>query len=408
MNKNLCKVSSQPIISCHDFGKQPLGNGFLNKEEFDKEYFFDMAIGFSKESLLLQLLEQPENSEMFHEEYAFFSSTSEGMKKHFKKFSDDIFNSKYFNNDDNFVVELGCNDGILIDNFAKKNIRHLGIEPSLNVADVARGKGINVISKFFEKKLASEIISKYGKANIFMAANVMCHIPSLNDVIEGIKLLLKPNGVIIFEDPYLGDVITKKSYDQFYDEHVFIFSALAIQKLFEKFNLELINLEPQLTHGGSMRYYLAHKGFYEKSENVDKIINQELNLGLNKEITFRKFSDDVKKSRNDLIKLLKSLKKEGKTIAGYAATSKSTTILNYCGIGPDLIDYITDTTPIKQNKFSPGMHIPIVDYEYFKNNPPDYAFLFAWNHSKEIMEKEKDFMHSGGKFLTHVPEVRIL
>ena len=157
-----------------------------------------------------------------------------------------------------------------------------------------------------------------------------------------------------------------------------------------------------------MRYYLAHKGFYEKSENVQEIINQELALGLNKEITFNKFSENVKKSRNDLIQLLTKLKKEGKTIAGYAATSKSTTILNYCGIGPDIIDYITDTTPIKQNKFSPGMHIPIFDYEYFKNNPPDYAILFAWNHSKEIMEKEEDFMNSGGKWITHVPEVRIL
>ena len=408
MSENFCKVSSEKILSLHDFGKQPLGNGFLAKKDFSKEYFFDMSIGFSKKSLLLQLLQQPNDYEMFHGEYAFFSSTSNGMKKHFRKFAEEILNSKYLSKNDPFVVELGCNDGILIENFSNNNIRHLGIEPSLNVAEVARGKGINVISEFFTSKLASEIISKYNKADVFMAANVMCHIPSLVDVINGIKLLLKPSGIVIFEDPYLGDVINKNSYDQFYDEHVFIFSALAIEKVFSEFDMELINLKPQITHGGSMRYYLAHKGFYEKSENVQKIINQELDLGLNKEITFNKFSENVKKSRNDLIALLKKLKKEGKTIAGYAATSKSTTILNYCGIGPDLIDYITDTTPIKQNKYSPGMHIPIVDYEHFKKNPPDYAFLFAWNHSKEIMEKEKDFINSGGKWITHVPEVRII
>lgn len=408
MVKNVCRVSSDPILSFHDFGKQPLGNGFLKKEEFKNEYFYDMSIGFSKESLLLQLIHQPSINEMFHEEYAFFSSTSEGMQRHFRKFAEDIINSKYLSDKEKFVVELGCNDGILIENFARKNIAHLGIEPSLNVAEVAKKKGVNVISEFFTKELASKIVSKYGKADVFMAANVMCHIPSFNDVVEGISLILKPSGVVIFEDPYIGDVINKNSYDQIYDEHVFIFSALAIQKVFDKFDIELINLEPQTTHGGSMRYSLAKKGYYKKSDNVQKIIDQELLLGLDKEITFLKFSENIKKSKNDLVELLKSIKKEGKTIAGYAATSKSTTILNYCGIGPDLLDYITDTTPIKQNKFSPGMHIPIVDYQYFKDNPPDYAFLFAWNHSKEIMEKEKDFINSGGKWITHVPEVRIL
>lgn len=408
MNNILCKVSSEKLLPVHDFGKQPLGNGFLTKKDFVKEYFFDMSIGFSKKSLLLQLLQQPSIDEMFHDEYAFFSSTSSGMKKHFKKFADQIISSKYLCKEDPFVIELGCNDGILIENFAKNKIRHLGIEPSLNVAEVARRKGINVVTKFFNSNLASEIISKYDKADVFIAANVMCHIPSLNDVIEGIKLILKPSGVVIFEDPYLGDVIKKNSYDQIYDEHVFIFSALAIEKVFNNFGMELINLEPQTTHGGSMRYFLAHKGFHQKSENVQTIINNEISLGLNKISTFNKFSENVKKSKADLIKLLNKIKGEGKSIAGYAATSKSTTILNYCQIGPDIIDYITDITPIKQNKFSPGMHIPIVDYEYFKNNPPDYAFLFAWNHAKEIMDKEQDFIKSGGKWITHIPEVKIL
>ena len=236
----------------------------------------------------------------------------------------------------------------------------------------------------------------------------MCHIPNLKDIIQGIKKILNTKGVLIFEDPYLGDVIQKNSYDQIYDEHVYIFSALAVQKIFNMFDMELIDLQPQSTHGGSMRYFISHKGSYEQSNNVEKIINKEINLGLNKESTFRNFSINIQNSKIALKELLKTLKSQGKKIAGYGATSKSTTILNYCNIGPDLIDYITDTTPIKQKKFSPGMHIPIVDYQYFKDNPPDFAFLFAWNHSNEIMEKESEYTNSGGKWITHIPNVRII
>lgn len=407
MSNNLCRICSQPLLPIHNFGKQPLGNGFLTESEFNKEYFFDMSIGFSSESSLLQLIEQPDKENMFHKEYAFFSSTSEGMKKHFKNFASEIMNSKFLNNN-SFVIELGCNDGIMLKNFADNNIKHLGIEPSLNVANIAKNKGINVITEFFTKDLSFKISKKYGKADVFLAANVMCHIPDLNEVAESIKNILNPEGVCIFEDPYLGDLIQKKSYDQIYDEHFYIFSALAIKKVFDKFDMELIDLQHQETHGGSMRYFLSHKGSHQISKNVRKILSDEINLGLDIDQTFKKFSEDIKKSKDDLVRLFNQIKSQGKSIAGYAATSKSTTILNYCGIGPDLIDFITDTTPIKQNKFSPGMHIPIVNYQFFKDNLPDYAFLFAWNHIDEIMMKEKNFSYSGGKWITHVPSVKVL
>ena len=408
MTDTFCRLTGKKLNKILDFGNQPLGNGFLMPEKYKHEYFYNMSVGFSEETFLLQLNEQPAPEKMFHDEYAFYSSTSKKMGDHFQKFVDSLFNTNFINDKDPFIVELGCNDGILLKHVASKGIRHLGIEPSLNVAKVANMNGVNTCSEFFSEDLSKRLINKHGKANAFIAANVMCHIPNLKDTVKGIKSMLKTDGVLIFEDPYLGDVIQKNSYDQIYDEHVFIFSALAVQKIFNEFDMELIDLQPQITHGGSMRYFISHKGSHEKTKNVQRIINNEINLGLNKQSTFIEFSNTIKKSRNDLRELLKHLKSQGKKIAGYAATSKSTTILNYCGIGPDLIDYITDTTPIKQNKFSPGMHIPIVDYQYFKDNQPDYAFLFAWNHAKEIMEKETEFSNNGGKWITHIPYVGVL
>jgi methylation protein EvaC len=330
------------------------------------------------------------------------------MTAHFKDFAKSVLESDFISGNNPFIVELGCNDGILLKNFAELKVRHLGIEPSLNVAKVANEEGVQTISEFFTEKLAESIVKKHGQADVFLAANVMCHIPDIIDVVKGIKKLLKPTGVVMFEDPYLGDIISKVSYDQIYDEHVFLFSALSVKYLFSLHGMALIDVIPQQTHGGSMRYVLANEGVYSASDSVNQLLLKEKSQGLDKTTTFEKFSRDVAQSKIELKQLLEDLKKQGKRVVGYAATSKSTTILNYCGVGPELIEYICDTTPIKQGKYSPGMHIPIVPYEVFKMNPPDYAFLFAWNHLDEVMEKEKQFASSGGKWLTHVPRVKIL
>jgi methylation protein EvaC len=403
-----CRVSGKKLAPVIDLGRQPLGNGFLTENEFSQEYFFPMAAGFCEESKMFQLLEQPEPKKMFHDNYAFFSSTSKHMQTHFQKFAQDILKSPVLNNEKSFVVELGCNDGILLRQFSKKRIRHLGIEPSLNVAQIAASHGVNTISEFFGEELAGRILKKEGPADCFLSANVMCHIPDILGVARGIKRLLKPKGLLIFEDPYLGAMIRKTSYDQIYDEHVFLFSAHSVQTLFRKVGMDLISLEPQKTHGGSMRYTLAHEGVFPPDDRVQKVLDEEKNIGLDRLDGFRTFGNKVEKSKTDLLLLLSELKKKGKKVAGYAATSKSTTILNYCQIGPDLIRCIYDTTPIKHGKFSPGMHIPIRPYEEFVRQPPDYAFLFAWNHSEEIMAKEQGYMTHGGKWITHVPEVRVI
>jgi methylation protein EvaC len=408
MKTTYCRISGKPLTEVVNFGPQPLGNGFLQSSQIPGEYFFPMAVGFCETSMMLQLIEQPAPEQMFHDHYAFYSSTSSYMARHFKEFAEQVMGSGYLGKMDAYVVELGCNDGIMLKNFAERKIRHLGIEPSLNVAQEANKHGVRTRSEFFSEELAETIVREDGQADAFLAANVMCHIPDIVGVVKGIRKLLKPTGVVMFEDPYLGDVVAKTSYDQIYDEHVFLFSALSIQHLFGLHGMELIDVLPQKTHGGSMRYVLAHRGAYPVKDSVTQLISKERAQGLDRLLTFKTFRANVEKSREDLVALLKKLKAQGKRVAGYGATSKSTTILNYCGIGPDLIEFISDTTPIKQGKLTPGMHIPVVPYEILKSSPPDYAVLFAWNHAEEIMAKEKDFIASGGKWIVHVPEVKVL
>ena len=403
MNCRTCNNTINPFMS---FDKMPIANGFLNENEFNDEFFFEMKTAFCDKCFTFQLVDQPDPKKMFHENYAFFSRQSKKMQEHFKKYADWVCENYLFDKNDPFVIEIGSNDGILLENFSKKKIKHLGIEPSANVAKEAQKHGVNTEIKFFNKDTANEVVENYGKASAILAANVMCHIPDLKNIAEATYLALDQNGVLIFEDPYLGDMIEKTSYDQIYDEHVYIFSAISIKNIFEKYGFELINLLPQSVHGGSMRYILAKKGSYKAEKIVDDFLAKEKKMGLDLPETYEKFKKNCEKSRDDLIKILNEEKKLNNRIVAYGATSKSTTILNYCKIGPELIEYISDTTPIKQNKFSPGMHIPVKSYENFIARPPDTALLFAWNHAEEIMEKEKQFSKNGGRWIVHVPIVK--
>ena len=400
----ICRSNYEPFMS---LGKMPIANGFLTAEEFKDEYFFELSIGFCENCKMVQLMEQPDRNKMFNDHYAFYSSTSKNMGLHFEKFANHIMNN-YIRSSNPFIVEIGSNDGIMLQHFVDRNIRHLGVEPSANVAEVAMKKGINTICEFFNEELAHQIVSEYGQADAFLGANVMCHIPYLHSVINGIDILLKPDGIVMFEDPYMGEVIENISYDQFYDEHVFLFSVLSISYLFGQHGMEVIDVEPQWTHGGSMRYVIARKGVRPVSKRVSTYLEKEKSLGLNTPLVYERFKRNCEHSRDVLISLLKEIKQQGKRVVGYAATSKSTTILNYCGIGQELIEFISDTTPIKQGKFSPGAHIPVRPYEEFLSNYPEYALLFAYNHAKEIMAKEQKFMESGGKWIIYVPEVKVL
>ena len=407
MVKN-CRLSNLKLKKIFDFGKQPLGNGFLKKKNFNKEFFFRMEIGFCMQSKLVQLIKQPPPKMMFHSKYPFFSSLSKNMQKHFEKTANQIY-LKYKRKKNNFfIIELGSNDGIFLEYFRKNKIKHLGIEPAKNVATISKNKKIQTLNKFFDDKCANEIVKNYGKADIFFSANVICHIPNITKLSKNIKKVLNKDGYLIFEDPYLGDIVKKGSYDQIYDEHVFFFSIHSVRNIFKKIDMTLIDALPQTTHGGSMRYIIKNSLNAKTTKNLDILLKNETKLGITSLKGFTKLSNKIKKSKKDLLKILKNLKKNGKSVAGYAATSKSTTILNYCKIKSDLIPYINDTTPLKIGKFSPGMHIPIKSYEKSKKTEPDYYILFAWNHIKEILKKERNFIKKGGKFITHIPKVKII
>jgi methylation protein EvaC len=393
----------KPFMS---FGKMPIANGFLEPSQFADEYFFELKAAFCPGCKMVQLTEQVDREKMFHENYAFFSSTSRRMAAHFKDFAELVM-ADHLKSPDPFVVEIGSNDGIMLQHFVNAGVRHLGIEPSANVARVAADKGIKSCCSFFDEELARRIVAENGQADAFLGANVMCHIPYLHSVVAGIKILLKPDGILMFEDPYLGDIVEKTSYDQIYDEHAFYFSLSSLSYLFEQHGLEVVDIMPQNVHGGSMRYLIAHQGSRKISAAVVAQRAKEEALGLNRPETYDRLRHNIECSRQELLRLLRDLQKKGKRVVGYAATSKSTTVTNYCGITPDLIEFISDTTPVKQGKFSPGAHIPVRPYQDFAENYPDYALLFAWNHSKEIMEKEQKFKEAGGKWIVYVPKVEV-
>jgi methylation protein EvaC len=401
-----CLICNQKFNHFVDFGDMPIANAFSKNESSEEDYTFRMKVGFCQNCFMVQLVNQPDREKMFHENYAFFSSTSNFMKKHFSMLSSYIIQSQKLSRD-SFVLEIGCNDGIFLENFILNDIPSLGIEPSKNVAKVAKSKGIDVISEFFDEALAKNILSNYMKADVIVSANVMCHIPYIHSIFEGVKVLLNTDGIFIFEDPYLGEVIDKTSFDQIYDEHVFLFSSLSVRSLANLHELELIDVEHQITHGGSMRYTLAHKGEKQISSNVQMLINNEMKIGLDKNQSYMGFANQIDQIKFDLINLLTKLKKNNKKVVAYGATSKSTTVINYFGITTQLIECIYDTTPIKHNTFSPGANIPILPYEDFRESDPDYVLLFAWNHATEIMKKEQSYMGSDKFWITYIPKVKI-
>jgi len=400
-----CRFCNHKLNQFMTFGKMPIANAFVKKDQFFNEYHFELAPSFCPNCSLFQLIDQPEPNKLFHDNYAFFAGTSVLMQNHFENLANKIIKNFKLTKKD-LTVEIGNNDGGMIKYLKEKGYRHLGIDPSKNVADAAKSKGINMLNAFFNSEIAKEVRKEFGEIKILLAANTLAHIPDINSVFNGINKLLAEDGVFVTEDPYLPTLFEKTSYDQIYDEHVFIFSLTAMNNICREYNLEVFDVEVLKTAGGSLRYYICRNGKYPASKNLINTQKKEKLLNLYKNETYESFKRKCEFSKTSLLELLNKIKGENKLIAGYGATSKSTTIFNYCGIGPDLINYITDTTPTKTNKFSPGKHIPIYDYKYFIENIPDYSYLLAWNHKDEIMEKEKD--NFKGNWITHIPKVEII
>ena len=389
-----CRVTNEKIPIIFSYGIQPIANDFNNAKNFSKDTKFEMKTAFNKKNYLFQLADAPKPVKLFNKNYSFLSSTSKNMEIHFKTIANKI-KLKHLKKNGS-IMEIGCNDGIFLKNFKKYN--HYGIEPSRNVFLKSKNLKLNVYNYFFNSNTVKNLKIK-DKFDCIFSANVICHIPDLNDLFANISACLKDNGVFIFEEPYLGSMVEKTSYDQIYDEHFYMFSIHSIKAIIKKFNLNLFHAEALKTHGGSMRYYICKNEKRTIQKSIKKLLKHERRKGYNKISTIRKFSRECLASKKRILNNIRKLKKQNLTIYGYGAASKSTTILNFCNISKNDVKGIFDTSKTKIGKLSPGKKIPIIDYKLFSKIKPRYCFLFAWNHYKEIFEKEK---RNNIKWITHI------
>lgn len=387
-------------------GRQPLANGFLaNITEAKDEFFYDMNVVYDNETHLVSLENFVRPELMFNEHYAYHGSMSQTMQDHFKELAAKI--NKEIN--PSLVLEIGSNDGVFIKNFTKKQA--IAVEPCSNFAAITNKLGYETYDEFWSMKLAKQIELEYhSKVDFIFAANCMCHIPDIEDAFKAVAHLLdETKGVFCFEDPSLLEMLIRGSYDQIYDEHAHIFSITALNKLLKNVGLEIFDVEQLSVHGGSNRIWTQPiTGKYLIKPTVEAALLFEKVSGLTNFSTYVNFAKRVQNSGTELFSMLREIKKTGKKVICYGAASKTTTIFNYCNIGPDLIEYMVDTTPSKVGKLSPGKHIPIVHPKDGFDTSVKFAFLGAWNFAAEICDKEKLWLAQGGKFITHVPNVRIL
>jgi methylation protein EvaC len=397
-------IENKKIIKFLDLGKQPLANSFLEKKNLHKkEYFYNLSVGFNPNNYLVSILNPANPKKQYTNKYAHRASQSKTMRKKFKETSIKL----KIRFKPNLTLEIGSNDGAFIKNFNKKKC--VAVEPCKNLAVITKLLGYKTYDKFWNRNLSNNIKRKYGNIDLIFSANTISHIPNTKETFDSIESILSNDGVLVIEDPYIGNILRLNSYDQFYDEHVYVFSIISISNVAKKSGLRIFDCEKIDNHGGSMRYYLCkiNSKFKETKKLKSKLV-EEYFLGFNKISTYKNFAKRVIKSKKKLINILKDLKKKNKNIISYGATYKSTTIFNYCKISRNYLDCIIDTTINKQNKYSPGMHIPIISPEEGMTNKVNYAFLGAWNFNKEIFQKEKLFFKRGGKFITHVPYPRII
>ena len=397
----VCQHVIEPFLS---FGQMPRADAFLDDTQLADEFFFNLAVGRCDECGMVQLCERVPDAYMFHDAYAYHSSISTRMKRHFAAFADDV-QRRTLASTDPFVIEIGCNDGILLEAFAAAGIRHLGIDPAGNVLAQAARKGLAVRQAFFNETTASDITAEHGCADTIVAANVVCHVADIHTVFAGVRRLLKPSGLFVFEDPYIGAILENSAFDQIYDEHVFYFSVSSVCRVADMHGLEVVDVCPQPVHGGELRYYLGLRGAHAPTRSVSEWRHREMLSGVSSGAAYRRFAARASAIRDELTDTINRIVSDGYRIAGYGATAKSCTIINYCGLGTEQIEYIADVTPAKQGKVTPGAHIPVRPPEFFRANYPDYAVLFAWNHEHEILEKEAPFDAAGGRWITYVPDV---
>lgn len=407
--KRQCRFCRETLkFTFVDLGMSPLANSYLQADQLQRmEPFYPLHAYVCHQCLLVQL-EEFENPDHIFSDYAYFSSYSESYLAHAKSYTQ-LMIERFGFGPTSHIVEIASNDGYLLQYFQDKNIPVLGIEPAANVAEVAKEKGIPTLVKFFGIETARELVSQKKQADLLLGNNVLAHVPDLNDFVGGIKILLKPQGIITIEFPHLMHLMAENLFDTIYHEHFSYFSFYTVQQIFGKHGLTLFDVEEVETHGGSLRIYGRHDQDSSKpiQDRVIKLQNREKEVGIESLDNYLTFAGQVAHAKRQLLKFLISAKEEGKTIAAYSAPAKGNTLFNYCGIKTDFIEFTVDRSPHKQNHFLPGSHIPIYHPDKIREIRPDYLLILAWNIKDEVMEQMSYIREWDGKFVVLIPEVKV-
>jgi len=396
-----------PLI---DLGSAPPSNAYLTEQTLHTpEKWFPLRVLVCESCWLVQTEDFAQAEELFDEDYAYFSSFSTSWLEHAERYVKDM--TKRFSLDKHsHVIEVAANDGYLLQYVKKHNIPCTGVEPTTSTANAAREKGVDILEEFFGVKLAQQLVEQGKQADLTVANNVLAHVPAINDFVAGFSILLKPNGVATFEFPHLLKLVNENQFDTIYHEHFSYLSLTALEVIFKKNGLQIFDVEEHTTHGGSLRIYAQRKdsGSYEVSQNVISLLDRETSAGMATSEYYAGFQEKANKVKNDFVSFLIEANQAGKTVAGYGAAAKGNTLLNYAGIRPDLLPYVVDRNPAKQDKFLPGCRIPIFDEQQLKLSQPDYVIILPWNLKAEVVEQLSYIREWGGQFVTAVPVLEIL
>ena len=396
-----------PLEEFLSLGTTPIANALVSPRlngVTDRQ--FSLTLAFCSTCSLVQLLESLPSDVIFSESYPYYSSFSDVLLKHSREHAMELIKSQNLDAH-SFVVEVASNDGYLLRNFIDAGIRVLGIDPAPGPAEAARAAGIETITAFFDRDLARSLRAEHGPANVIIANNVLAHVPDPNGFLAGVSELVAEDGVITIENPYVRDLIDHREFDTIYHEHHCYFSCTAIDRLLRRHGLFLNDVEyfPEL-HGGTLRWHIGRREAV--SAVARQYLSEEATSGLTSFEYYAGFAEQVQRIRVELLRLLRDLRSQGKTIAAYGAAAKGSTLLNFVGIGPDLIDFVVDRNPHKQGLLMPGVHIPIRPVEALRQEQPDYVLLLTWNFRDEILSQQADYQRRGGRFILPVPTPAIL
>jgi SAM-dependent methyltransferase len=405
-----CRFCATPLNHTFvDLGMSPLCESYVTLEQLNqREAFYPLHVQVCDQCFLVQL-EQYVSAEDIFTEYAYFSSYSDTWLQHAASYVDMII-ERFNLGKESLAVELASNDGYLLQNFVKQGIPALGVEPAANVAKVAIAKGVPTLVKFFGRRTAEEMAAEGKKADLIIGNNVLAQVPDLNDFVSGIRTILKPQGVATLEFPHLIKLMVENQYDTIYHEHFSYFSFITVEKIFAAHGLSLFDVEELPTHGGSLRIYARHAEDHSKpvGARTVELRKRELVCGFDEMETYATFGEKVKESKRNLLAFLIRVKREGKRVVGYGAPGKGNTLLNYCGIRTDFVDYAVDRNPYKQGRFLPGTHIPIFSPERIFETKPDYLLIMPWNFKDEIMKQMARIREWGGKFIVAIPNLAVI